>query len=64
MDCAVITPQVASQVLHCNPQFIRVVAHREPERLGFPTIVMGSRVKIPRLAFIRFLEAGTEELYQ
>lgn len=41
-----------------NPQTIRSQAQREPEKLGFPVIVLGSRVLIPRLAFISFIQHG------
>lgn len=52
--------QVAS-VLGCDPQGIRVAAHKAPERLGFPVMVLGRNgrgIKIPRLPFIRFMEEG------
>lgn len=58
MDRETITPAIAAAVIGCNPHSIRIVAHREPQNLGFPVIVMGSRTKIPRRAFIAFLEGG------
>lgn len=58
MDCETITPAVAAQVLGMNPHYIRVAARTKPELLGFPTIVYQSRTKIPRRAFIRYLEQG------
>lgn len=58
MECETITPNVAAAILNCDPQSIRVVAHTEPESLGFPVIVMRSRTKIPRRAFIEFMERG------
>lgn len=54
-----ITPAVAAQVLQCNPQWIRVAARNDKSRLGFPVVLLGSRVKIPRLAFIKFMEGET-----
>ena len=56
MNCEVITPAVAAAVLRCDPHYIRVAARTNPGLLGFPTVLIGSRVKIPRLALIRFLE--------
>lgn len=56
MTAEVITPAVASELLGCDPQWLRIAARTRPDLLGFPVIVMGSRVKIPRRAFIRFLE--------
>lgn len=58
MDKPTITPAVAASVLGCNPHSIRVAAHTEPKSLGFPVNVMGTRTRIPRLAFINFLEGG------
>ena len=51
-----ITPALAAQVLQCDPQWIRVAARQDKSLLGFPVVLLGSRVKIPRLAFIRFME--------
>ena len=56
MDADTITPAVAAQVLGCNPQWIRVAARQDKSLLGFPVVIIRSRVKIPRLAFIRFME--------
>lgn len=56
MDQETITPAVAAQVLGMNPHYIRLVARQKPELLGFPVIVYGSRTKIPRRAFIKFME--------
>lgn len=53
-----ITPAIAAQVLCCDPNYIRLAAHQAPEKLGFPVVVLNSRTKIPRLAFIRFMEGG------
>lgn len=58
MDCETITPAVAAQVLGMNPHYIRVAARQRPDLLGFPVVVYNSRTKIPRRAFIKFLEGG------
>ena len=58
MDREVLTPQVVAQVIDCDPQYIRVAARQHPETLGFPVARIGNRTKIPRLAFIRWMEAG------
>ena len=59
MDAEFITPKVAAGILRCDPHLIRVQAREDPESLGFPVIRVGSRIKIPRLAFIRCLEGTT-----
>ena len=54
----------AASVLGCNPQLLRIQARECPQALGFPVIVIGKHVKIPRRAFISFLrgdmQAATE----
>lgn len=55
MSDAVITPEVASKALGCKPHFLRVAAQQRPEMLGFPVNVMGTRVRIPRIPFLKFL---------
>lgn len=42
-------------VLHADPQTLRLTARQRPELLGFPVIISGNRVKIPRLPFLRFM---------
>ncbi len=44
-----------SGVVGCDPNTIRVMAHDRPDLLGFPVIVMGHRVKIPKIPFLRFM---------
>lgn len=56
----VITPAQAAPVLGADPQHIRLAARKEPGLLGFPVIVIGSRVKIPRLPFIAFITGQTD----
>ena len=56
MDKDIITPEIAAKVLCCDPHYIRVTAHNRPELLGFPVTLIGNRVKIPRKAFIRYMD--------
>ena len=59
MDTPCVTPAIAAQVIGCDPQSIRVAARDEKETgrkwLGFPTTVLNSRVKIPRIPLIKYL---------
>lgn len=50
-----LTPKDVAKVLRCDAQTIRVQANRCPERLGFPVSIIGTRVKIPKQAFLRFM---------
>lgn len=56
MDRDMITPAIASGVVGCDPYYITVQAKEDPAALGFPVCVVGTRTKIPRLAFIRWVE--------
>lgn len=42
-------------ILHCDPQCIRRQAKEDPEVLGFPILQIGSRIRIPRIPFLKFL---------
>lgn len=58
MTKAVITPETAAKALGCKAQSIRVAARVAPERLGFPVTVLGTRMLIPRLPFLQYLEGS------
>lgn len=48
-------------VLGCDPNYIRIAARQNPEQLGFPVVVLGRRVRIPRKRFLEFFgEERTE----
>lgn len=55
MSKPTILASEAAQVLGCNPQWLRLMAREQPEKLGFPVCCIGSRVKIPRKPFLAFL---------
>lgn len=50
LTCAQIAP-----VLGADPHTLHLQATDRPELLGFPVIVMGSRVKIPKRPFLAFM---------
>lgn len=54
----VLTCQQIAPILGANPATIHGQAVDRPEKLGFPVIVMGRRVKIPKQPFVRFLREG------
>lgn len=56
MDKEFITPNDVGKILGCNPHLIRIQARETPWRLGFPVVLVGNRTKIPRRAFIRYME--------
>ena len=56
LDVNLLTPAQAAEVLGVSAQSIRVCARQRPDLLGFTVMVYGSRVKVPRLPLIDFLE--------
>lgn len=55
-EAATVNVGDVAEILGSTPQTIRVAARQRPDLLGFPIIIIGSRVKIPRLPFIQFIE--------
>ena len=55
-DKVMLTPADVAPILGCDPQDIRVQARQRPELLGFNVAVVGTRVKVPRVAFIKWVE--------
>lgn len=61
-DKPMILPTDIAPIIGCDPQWVRDTARENPQALGFPALVVGNRVKIPRIPFLRFLGyAGEEE---
>ena len=52
-----LLPTDVAPVLQCDPHWIRLTARHNPERLGFPVTVTGTRTRIPRIPFLRFIGA-------
>ena len=52
-----LLPGDVAGVLGTSDQWVRVCARQQPQLLGFPTVIMGSRVKIPRIPFLRYMGA-------
>lgn len=59
MDTEMLTPDIVSRVIGCDPNYIRVAAVDCPEVLGFRVCRIGNRTKIPRRAFVAFMEGTT-----
>lgn len=55
---ATLTPEQVASYLGCSPQSIRNQAQANATALGFPCIVTGSTVRIPRLGFCNFMRYG------
>lgn len=56
-----LTPKEVAGCLGCTAYAINQQAAVDADRLGFPIIMIGKRVKIPRKAFIRFMEGEEKQ---
>ena len=57
-DAEFLTPKDVAQVLGCKPYSINLQAKEDPRKLGFPVCVTGTNVRIPRKAFLYWLQYG------
>lgn len=57
-SCDFLDAEDVAPFIGCNPHYIRVQAQTEPDKLGFPVIVINRRVKIPREAFVFYCRYG------
>ena len=53
-----LTPQDVQDVVCCKSYSINLQAKEDPSKLGFPVCVIGTRVRIPRIGFIRWMIYG------
>lgn len=52
---SVLTAAEVAEVLETDPALIRFSAKNSPDKLGFNVSVIGTRTKIPRKPFLRFI---------
>ena len=50
-----LSPADIAEILHCDPQSIRAQAQSDPNKLGYPVIVINRRIRIPRIPFLRYM---------
>lgn len=55
----VLIPADVAKYLKCDPYWINCMAKKDPRGLGFPIIMIGSRVKIPKAGFVHYCKYGT-----
>ena len=55
-DGDMLIPTDIAPVLRCSAYSINLQALDDPEKLGFPVLIVGNRVKIPKQGFINFWE--------
>ena len=64
LDREFLVPAEVASILGVDPQAVRVTARECPERLGFKVAVFGTRVKIPRVGFIRWMEGKEAQTWE
>lgn len=57
-DKVMLIPADICGVLGCAQYSINVQAQEDPRKLGFPVSVIGTRVRIPRVAFLKWIEGA------
>lgn len=55
-DKLILTAQDVAPILNCDPQTLRLAARQQKEMVGFNCSVIGQTLRIPRLAFIKWME--------
>ena len=55
-----LTPAEVASIIGVDPQSIRLQAQRDPKKLGFPVVVIGTRTMIPKIAFYDFFKIEEE----
>ena len=58
-----LVPEDVAEVLGCKAYSINCQAKADPGKLGFPVCLMGSHVRIPRLAFIYWMQYGNAAIH-
>lgn len=53
-----LIPADIAKYLGCDQYYINLMARDNPEKLGFSVIKIGSRVKIPKAAFVYYCKYG------
>ena len=61
IDREFLTPAQVAEILNCSAHGVRIWARQRPEQLGFPVCIIGSRIKIPRRPFLRFMGVSDVE---
>lgn len=63
LDCSYLVPAQVAPVLGCSQYAINCAAKSEEgrKRLGFPTMMIGNRCKIPRIPFLAFMGYKQED---
>ena len=61
LDKEMLVPTDIAPILGCNPYTINVMTKNGKNPFPFPIIRMGTRVRIPKRAFIKAMRGETQE---
>ena len=61
LECDFLSAAQIAPVLGIDPQYLRGQAQADASKLGFPVIVTGCRVRIPREGFINYCRHGRQD---
>lgn len=64
LDRPMLLATEVAPVLGCDPQWVRDTARDNPDILGFPTVRIGTRTRIPRIPFLAYMGYTTKEEQQ
>lgn len=56
-----LVPTDVAEILGCAPYSINLQAKQDPSRLGFPAALIGTRVRIPRKGFLKWMGEEVDE---
>ena len=59
-----LAPSDVAEVLGCMPYSINLQVKEDPSKLGFATTLIGTRVRIPRAAFLHWLQYGNSPIQE
>lgn len=57
-DKVMLTPSDIAPILGCEPYAINLQAHEDASKLGFPVIITGRRIRIPKQPFLQYIVGG------
>lgn len=55
-DKTMLTPTDIAPILGCHPYSLNLTARNNIKALGFPASLVGTRLKIPRVGFLRWFD--------
>jgi len=53
-----LIPEDIASFLGCDKYSINVQAQKNPDKLGFPVVILGSRIRIPKEGFVFWYKYG------